>query len=189
MKLEIGNAKHNANLKSFRKIKMNYILETERLKLREFTTDDTTFIIELLNSPGWLEFIGEKNVKTQEQAANYLQNGPLKSYRQNGFGLSLVEKKDDKKAIGMCGIIKRDNLENPDIGFAFLPAFNGQGYAFEIAHATFTYAKEELNIPEVSAITLAANTKSIRLLEKIGFRFVKKFSFPDSEEELLLYGN
>lgn len=168
---------------------MKYILETERLRLREFSLDDTKFIIELLNSPGWLQFIGDRNVKTGEQAIAYLENGPIKSYLQNGFGLSLVEKKDDKKAIGMCGIIKRDNLENPDIGFAFLPEFNGKGYAFEIASATLAYAKEKLALSNISAITLAGNSKSIRLLEKLGLKFIRTVCFPNSNEELLLYSN
>jgi RimJ/RimL family protein N-acetyltransferase len=168
---------------------MKYILETERLRLREFALDDTKFIIELLNSPGWLQFIGDRNVKTEEQATTYLQNGPLKSYIQNGFGLSLVEKKDDNQAIGMCGIIKRDSLDHPDIGFAFLPEHGGKGYAFEMASATLSYAKDKLSIPKVSAITLPANSRSIKLLEKIGLKFVKTFSFPNSNDELLLYSN
>ena len=101
---------------------MEAILQTERLLLREFTEDDAAFIVELLNSPGWIQYIGDRNIKTEEQAREYLNNGPLKSYRQNGFGLYMVEKKDDHTPIGMCGIIKRDTLNNPDIGFAFLPA-------------------------------------------------------------------
>jgi RimJ/RimL family protein N-acetyltransferase len=168
---------------------MNYILETERLRLKEFTLNDTKFIIELLNSPGWLEFIGDRNVKTEEQAIAYLQNGPLKSYQENGFGLYLVERKEDGRSIGMCGLIKRLHLEHPDIGFAFLPDFMGNGYAFEITSATLAFATEKLNLPKISAITLPNNSRSIRLLEKIGLRFTKPFYFPNSEEELLLYDN
>jgi RimJ/RimL family protein N-acetyltransferase len=167
---------------------MNYILETERLRLREFTVDDTKFIIELLNSPGWIEFIGDRNVSTEDEAACYLQNGPLKSYKQNGFGLSMVETKNDQAAIGMCGIIKRDNMENPDIGFAFLPRFYGKGYAFEIASATLSYAIHELGIAKVAAITLRGNLRSIRILEKIGFKFIKTIK-SDKNEEMLLYSN
>jgi len=168
---------------------MKYILETDRLRLREFNLGDTEFIIKLLNSPGWLQFIGNRNVETVQQAKNYLENGPMKSYSENGYGLSLVEKKDEKKAIGMCGIIKRENLDDPDIGFAFLPDFAGNGFAYEIADATMVYAKDELNISKIAAITVADNVKSIRLLEKIGLSFIKIFSFPDSKEELLLYSN
>ena len=103
-----------------------YILRTERLQLRRFCFDDSEFIISLLNSEGWLKYIGDRNVKTKEQAENYLKNGPLKSYEQNGFGLSMVETRNGKP-IGMCGLIKRNYLEHPDIGFAFLPEFSSMG--------------------------------------------------------------
>lgn len=165
--------------------KPNLILETQRLRLREFTLDDTKFIIELLNSPGWIEFIGDRNVKTEEQAIQYLQNGPLKSYVQNGYGLSMVETKDGQP-IGMCGILKRETLENPDIGFAFLKQFTGKGYAYEIANATLSYAMSHLKIPKVSAITLPNNVRSSRLLEKIGMKFIKSF-LSEKNEELLLF--
>lgn len=168
---------------------MNYFLETGRLRLREFTLEDTGFIIELLNSPGWLQFIGDRRVQTKEQAMDYLQSGPLKSYRENGFGLSLVEGKESGVPMGMCGIIWRENLDTPDIGFAFLPAYEGKGYAFEMAGATLAYAKDVLGLATVAAITLPHNTRSIRLLEKLGLTFVKMFSFPGSEEQLLLYAD
>ena len=168
---------------------MKLILETDRLKLREFGLDDTKFIIELVNSPGWLKFIGDRNIKTKADAKNYLKYGPMKSYLENGYGLFMVEKKDDNTPIGMCGIIRRDNLEHPDIGFAFLPSYNGQGYAYEIASATLEYAKKVLKIPEILAITVGDNVKSIALLEKIGLKFIKKIHLKDDKEELLLYGN
>jgi RimJ/RimL family protein N-acetyltransferase len=168
---------------------MNAILETERLQLRAFTLDDTQFIMELLNSAGWLRFIGDKNVRTKEQAKSYLEKGPLKSYQENGFGLWLAEKKDDQTAVGMCGIVKREILETPDIGFAFLPQFYGKGYALEAARATLSYANNSLGIPVVSAITLADNAKSIRLLERLGLHFSKPFLIPNSKEALLLYSN
>lgn len=168
---------------------MNYILKTERLRLREFTLDDTAFIIELLNSPGWLQFIGDRNVKTDEQARAYIENGPLKSYRVNGYGLWLVEIIKDEKSIGMCGIINREYLDNPDIGFAFLPGYHGHGYAYEVVSATMDYAKQHLQILKMEAITIAENERSIRLLEKIGLRFSKTFCFPDSKDALLLYSN
>jgi RimJ/RimL family protein N-acetyltransferase len=168
---------------------MRYILKTERLSLRKFTIDDTEFIIELVNSPGWIEFIGDRNIKTVEQAKNYLENGPIKSYELNGFGLSLVELKNKKTPIGMCGIIKRDNLENPDIGFAFLPDFIGKGYGFEIANATMSYAKEKLNLSIIYAITVSNNKPSINLLEKIGMNFIKPFCLPNDDEELMLFSN
>ena len=162
----------------------NYILETKRLRLRKFTLNDSLFIIELLNSPEWIEFIGDKNVRTETQAIEYLQNGPFKSYAQNGYGLSLVETKDGLP-VGMCGIIKRESLENPDIGFAFLKEFTGKGYAYEMASATLSYAMNELKISKISAITLPHNTRSVRLLERIGMKLIKSFTSQDGKELLL----
>src|SRR5688572_16453495 len=149
------------------KIAMNQAFETERLILREFTLDDTEFIIKLLNTEGWLKYIGERNVKNPEQAIKYLQEGPLKSYATNGFGLWMVEQKSDSIPVGMCGLLKRNYLPNPDIGFAFLPEFNGLGYAYEAAAATMNYARDVLKITVIDAITLEENTRSIKLLEKI----------------------
>jgi RimJ/RimL family protein N-acetyltransferase len=167
---------------------MKFILETERLILRQFTTGDAKFIVELVNSPGWIEFIGDRNIKTEGQANEYLQNGPLKSYELNGFGLSLVELKNERTPVGMCGIIKRDNLENPDIGFAFLPEFTGKGLAFEIANATMTYARDKLKLPVIYAITVPGNKASIKLLKKLGMKFIKPLCFPDGDE-LMLYSD
>lgn len=168
---------------------MKYILETERLRLRTLTREDTAFIIELLNSPGWLQYIGDRGVRTEENALAFLENGPFKSYRQHGYGLWLVESKADGRPLGMCGILRRDALEHPDIGFAFLPEYTGKGYALEVASATVRYAKDTLAIPILSAIALPNNTNSIRLLEKLGLHFVRTLCLPGSEEELLLYSH
>jgi RimJ/RimL family protein N-acetyltransferase len=168
---------------------MKYILETERLLLREFTLADTKFIIELLNTPGWIQYIGDRNIKTEGKAKEYLLNGPIKSYELNGFGLCLVEIAKSKIPIGMCGILKRDHLVSPDIGFAFLPAYMGKGFAFEIANATMKYAKNKLNLPAIFAITVPHNDASIKLLGKIGMKYIKTFSFPGDAEVLLLFGN
>jgi len=165
---------------------MNKILTTERLVLREYNLDDTQFIIQLLNSEGWLAFIGDKNVHTEADAKAYLLNGPMKSYAENGYGLSLVATKDDLTPIGMCGLIKRDNLDFPDIGFAFLPEYVGKGYAFEIASATITHARETLKLPVVYGITMPENTSSKKLLEKIGLSVEGWYSFPNQENKLLL---
>lgn len=163
------------------------ILETERLRLRQFEKTDAAFIIELVNSPGWLEYIGDRNVRTEEQAVVYLENGPIRSYRVNGYGLWMVERKEDEIPIGMCGIVNRPMMGNPDIGFAFLPAWMGYGYAYEIARATLDFANLQLNIPVVSAITVSKNASSIRLIAKLGLTFIREFSFPDSQEILSLY--
>lgn len=163
---------------------MEYILETKRLTLRQFTYEDAGFIVELVNTPGWLEFIGDRNIHSEEDAINYLQNGPIKSYRENGFGSSMVELKDGTP-IGMCGILKRDSLENPDIGFAFLPTHMGKGYAFEMAKATLDHATNQLKLKIICAITNPNNIRSIQLLEKIGLTPVKRIPSPTDGTELM----
>ena len=168
---------------------MHYILDTARMRLRELTLDDAAFIIELLNTPGWMRFIGDRNVHSESQAITYLKEGPLKSYKNHGFGLYLAEEKDSAKAIGMCGLLKRDTLEHPDIGFAFLPEYTGKGYALEAAQATLQFANEQLQIPTVAAITKADNERSIGLLNKIGLRYKRRIRVPGNDGELLLYEN
>jgi len=162
-------------------------LQTERLILRPFTLADTTFIITLLNSEGWLKYVGDRNVKTFTDAASYLLNGPLKSYTDNGFGLSAVEMRNSGELIGMCGLIKRDSLEHVDIGFAFLPEHQGKGYAAEIADACLSYAFRQLNLEKVVAITLPANKSSIALLEKLGMRLQGTVNLPNDPEKLALF--
>jgi RimJ/RimL family protein N-acetyltransferase len=163
------------------------VLQTARLQLRQLTTADTDFIIELLNSPGFLRFIGDRNVRTTAQATGYLVNGPLKSYADNGFGLFLVALKDTQAPIGICGLIKRDFLEYIDIGFAFLPEYTAQGYAFEIATATMQYARTSLHIQTIAAIVDPTNERSINLLQKLGLEYNRMMRYPDSEEELMLF--
>src|SRR5438132_1673522 len=126
---------------------MKNILETTRLRVREFVPADAPFIIKLVNTPTWIENIGDRNIHTNEDAVRYIENGPMKSYALHGFGLYLVEKKQNDLPIGMCGILRRDYLEIPDIGFAFLPEYHGQGFAYEVANATINYAREQLGMP------------------------------------------
>lgn len=166
---------------------MNFQIETARLQLRELTPEDAPFIVELVNTLGWLKYIGDRNIKNTEQAIQYLENGPLKSYRENGFGLWLVEWKEKKKAIGMCGLLKRDYLDYPDIGFAFLPDYHGNGFAHEAAEACLAYAKKQLKLTMICAITLPGNQNSIKLLEKIGLKYIHPILMPVNNEELLLY--
>jgi RimJ/RimL family protein N-acetyltransferase len=173
----------------FERNPMKYILETERLRLREFNLADKLFILELVNSPGWVKFIGDRNIKTEEQAGMYLENGPIGSYKKYGFGLSLVELKEFQRPIGMCGLLKRADLDHPDIGFAFLPEFTGKGYAYEMAAATLSHAKNVLNHELILAITVPENKSSIKLLEKINMTFCKPVIFPNQTTELLLYSN
>ena len=147
------------------------VLQTERLNLREFTLDDAPFILTLLNEPSFLRFIGDKKVRTLEAAQQYILNGPMASYAQHGFGLHLVELKNSKTSIGMCGLLKRDELPDPDIGFAFVPDFWGKGFAFEAATALMNDARERFKLNRVLAIVNPDNDASIKLLEKLGMKF------------------
>ena len=165
------------------------VLTTERLLLRRFTLNDTGFIIRLLNSPGWIQFIGDRQVRTTEEAEHYLLNGPLKSYATLGYGLSLVAIKETLQPIGICGLLKRDGLDDVDIGFAFLPEAQGQGYAWEMVHAVIQHARQQWQVGRVLAIVLPANTRSIHLLRKAGFVFDRKIQFNTNGEELLLFRN
>lgn len=164
------------------------VIESKKLLLRQFTPADSDFIVHLLNSENWLQFIGDRHVRTTEQAREYLYNGPIKSYETNGFGLSLVALKSDGTPIGMCGLLKRNELEFPDIGFAFLPEFTGHGYAFEIAVKTLEYGFSQLQLKKILAITDPANASSIKLLEKLGLKYERIFVARDSGKELLMYG-
>ncbi|MEH6630069.1 MAG: GNAT family N-acetyltransferase [Halopseudomonas aestusnigri] len=147
------------------------ILETDRLRLRELGEADAPFILELLNEPSFIENIVDKGVRNLDQACDYINKGPVKSYRQNGFGLYLTELKELKTPIGMCGLIKREGLDHPDIGYALLPTFWSKGYAFESAAAMLEYAKTVLELPLVVGITSPDNVGSARVLEKIGLKF------------------
>ncbi|HSJ66967.1 MAG TPA: GNAT family N-acetyltransferase [Anditalea sp.] len=166
---------------------MKLILETGRLKLREFSFADTQFIIELLNSPGWLRFIGDRNVKSEEQAKHYIQHRIVKFYLEFGYGFYQVVKKEGEIPIGMCGIVNRDHLDCPEIGFAFLPEYMGCGYAYEIAKPTLEYATTTLNIKRIGAITIPGNDRSIKLLEKIGLKY--KETITKNGEEFLVFSN
>lgn len=161
---------------------MSWIIETERLFLREFVPTDAAFILALINTKGWLEFIGDKQIHSIEKATEFIAylSAP---YASQGFGLWLVALPNGTP-IGMCGLVKRDSLAQADLGFAFLPAYEGKGYAQEAAVGTLAYAYNTLQLPEIWAITLPENQKSIRLLHKLGF--VETDRIQDRGEELLL---
>ena len=163
------------------------IIETERLILGKFTLKDAPFMLELLNTPDWLRFIGDRNVYTIEQTEQYLLNGYLKSYETHGFGFYAVMLKETEELIGMCGLIKRDILEDVDIGFAFLPQFTGKGYGFEAAAATLHYALNTLKLNKIIAIVDPENVASIALIKKIGLRFEKMIHLSHKDIELMLF--
>ena len=158
---------------------MQILIETERLYLRKLTLEDAPFMLELLNTPPWLQFIGDRNVHSIEDAENYLKNGSLKSYQENGFGFYAVIEKTSGKTIGMCGLIKRDSLPDIDIGFAFLPHLISKGFGYEAAFATLKYARDTLQIKRIIAIVNPDNEKSIGLIKKIGLHFEIMIKFGD----------
>ena len=165
------------------------ILSTSRLEIIEISVSDTPFIFELLNTPSWLKFIGDRNIKTQQDAENYIINKFIPAYSTWWFGFRLVRMKDSKTPIGICGLVKRDALEHIDIGFAFLPQYEGKGYGFESATAVMHHAKNELNIKTIAGITNSNNKSSIALLEKLGLKYQKMILLPGEIEEIMLFVN
>ena len=161
--------------------------ETERLSLRKFTVEDAEFILTLLNEPGFLRYIGDKKVRNLEDARKYISDGPVASYERYGFGLLLVEIKESHTPIGMCGLLKRDELPDPDIGFALLADFCGKGFAFEAAKAVLQDARDRLNIQRILAITTLDNEASIDLLQRLGFTFEKVVQLSPDGEQLRLF--
>ena len=165
------------------------VLETEHLILRRFTVEDGEFILELLNDPSWVRFIGDKGVKTLDAAREYILKSLVAMYERLGFGLYLTELKAESVPIGMCGLIKRDSLEDVDIGFAFLPKFRGKGYAYESAAAVMAYGKKILGLNRIVAITSPDNYGSARLLEKLGFNFERMVKLSDDSGEVRLFAS
>lgn len=164
------------------------MFETERLIIGKFSVDDAAFVLELLNTPAWLEFIGDRHVRTLDDAKQYILTGPLTSYERFGFGPYVVKLTDNGLPIGICGLYKRDELPDIDIGFSFLPAYAGKGYGYEAASAVLAYAATTLRLMRITGITKPTNQNSIRLLEKLGLRFEKKIIFGADGQESLLFG-
>lgn len=162
-------------------------LNTERLLVRGFDTNDAEFILELLNQPSFIQFIGDKGVRSVDDARNYITTGPIESYRRHGFGLYLVELKDRKVPIGMCGVLKRESLPDPDLGFAFLPEYWGKGYAFEAASAALDQGRDFFKLARILAITNPDNDASIKLLAKLGFQFERVMKLSTDSDEVKLF--
>lgn len=148
---------------------INVIARTSRLSLRHFTLDDAPFILRILNDPGFLQYIGDRGVRKLEDAENYLRNGPIASYAAYGHGLNAVVLNDGNICIGMCGIVRRDTLPGPDLGYAFLPEYTGAGLAEEATRAALKHARDALHFSEMLAIVQPDNAASIKLLHKLGF--------------------
>lgn len=165
---------------------MNIVI-TNQFNIRQFNEDDAPFVLHILNTPGWIEFIGDRRVRNLEDSRKYIIDKFVNSYTKSTIGIYLVELKDKKIAIGMCGLIKRDILEHVDIGFAFLPEYEGKGYAFEAASAIMQYATNTLHLNPILAMVIPSNKKSIALLQKLNFHFEKMII--DEGEQLMLLKN
>lgn len=164
---------------------MSLVAETERLLLRRFDPEaDAPFVLQLVNEPSWLQFIGDKGVRTLDDARAYLRDGPLAMYARCGHGLYRVDLKHTGETVGMCGLIKRDTLPDVDIGYAFLPAHWGRGYAEEATRATLAHA-QELGLRRILAIVTPGNARSIRLLEKLGLRHERDIATPQDDTTAL----
>jgi [ribosomal protein S5]-alanine N-acetyltransferase len=163
------------------------VLETDRLRLREFEIADDAFLLRLLNEPSWLRFIGDRGVRSLEDAGRFIETRLRPSYAQNGFGLWCVVPKDSGEPAGMCGLLRRDTLPDVDVGFAFLPEAWGKGYASEAASAVLAHARDVLGMRRVLAITFPDNQASIRVLERIGMRREGTIRLPGEDRDTALF--
>ncbi|HPF28148.1 MAG TPA: GNAT family N-acetyltransferase [Steroidobacteraceae bacterium] len=163
------------------------MLQTERLRLRRYTLEDAPFVLRLLNERSFIDNIGDRGVRSLDDARRYLETGPLASYAAHGFGLWLIELLMTGKSIGMCGLLKRDALPDADLGYALLPEFAAQGFAFEAADATLSYGSKAFGLSRVLAIVSPHNARSIRLLERLGFVFERPIRMSADADEIRLY--
>ena len=162
------------------------VLETERLSLRHMAAPDAAFILALLNEPGFLRNIGDRGVKSIADARAYLANGPMKSYEERGFGLYVVELKETGEPVGICGLIKRESLDDVDIGFAFLERYWLKGYGHESAAAVIEQGRRAHGLRRIVAVTAPHNQGSIRILEKVGLRFERMIRMPGEDQDIRL---
>ena len=163
------------------------ILETERLRLRPLTVADAGFMLQLLNEPAYIQFITDRGVRTLEDAQAYLLKGPIESYKRFGLGVYLTELKETATPLGVCGLIRRETLKDIDIGYAFLPQFWSNGYAFEAATAMLAYGHDALNLKRIVAVVSPDNESSIKLLTKLGLKVEHLIKWPEDNSDLKLF--
>jgi RimJ/RimL family protein N-acetyltransferase len=163
-------------------------IRSERLELRRLTEDDAGLSLALWNDPEFIQFVGDRGIRTLEDASKAMQEGPLKIWRDHGYGPYVITLASDMEPMGICGLFKRDNLQHPDIGYALFPQFMGKGIAFEAAKAVRDHARDALGLERITAIVSPDNPRSIRLLEKLGMTVEGPIRMPDEDEDLLLYG-
>ena len=164
---------------------MALVVQTARLALRHLEARDAPFILALVNDPAWLRFIGDRGVRDVEAARRYIEDKIIAMYERHGFGLWMVEDREDGRPMGICGLVKRDTLPEVDLGFAFMPEFRGRGLAYEAATASRDYAVGELGIGRLLAITSPLNLDSIRLLERLGFVRERDMPWAGDEKDVV----
>jgi len=163
------------------------VFETDRLVVRRLTVEDAPFIVRLLNEPSFLEHIGDRGVRNLADATQYILSGPIASYDRHGFGLFLVQLKEGGHSIGICGLLKRDALDDVDVGFAFVPESWSKRYAFESTTPTLAYARDTHHLERLVAIVSPDNVASINLLLKLGFCCERMVRMPGDKEEVKLF--
>ena len=162
--------------------------ETERLLLKPTGVEDAEFILALLNSPGWLEHIGDRNVHTILESTKYIQDRMLPNYKEHGYGNFTVIRKEDSVKIGTSGIYARPGMEDVDIGFSVLPEYMGMGYSYEAALKMMWLAEHKFGIKKITAITTRANMASQNLIKKLGMKFIKDVELEGDDEVLMQFG-
>jgi len=165
----------------------NWLIETERLRLRPVTVDDTELMLAIWNDPAFIRNVSDRGIRTVEQAREAIESGAQKLFEDYGYGPYCMSLKSDGSMIGICGLFKRDNLEDPDIGFGVLPDYCGNGYAGEAAAAVVNFARNELGIAILTAIVSPTNAASIGLIEKLGLTFDQMITMPGDDDAICLY--
>ena len=165
----------------------NWLIETERLRLRPVTVDDTELMLAIWNDPAFIRNVSDRGIRTVEQAREAIEGGAQKLFEDYGYGPYCMSLKSDKTMIGICGLFKRDNLEDPDIGFGVLPDYCGKGYAGEAATAVVDFARNELGIAVLTAIVSPTNAPSIGLIKKLGLTFEQMITMPGDDDAICLY--
>ncbi len=163
------------------------VIETPRLRLRTFTPEDAPFYLALINEPSWIANIGDRNIHTVEAARAALEAGPIAQFREHGYCFYIIERRSDGVAIGMCGLIKRATMPGPDIGYALLPAYCGQGLAWEAASSVVRHARDVLCLPAVYGLVSPQNQPSINLINKLGLRFERFSRQPIVGKDINIY--
>jgi [ribosomal protein S5]-alanine N-acetyltransferase len=145
------------------------VLDTPRLVLRSVVLTDAPFFVRLLNEPSWLQNIGDRGVKSKAAAEHYIRNTLWIQYRASGYGMYVLQLRATALPVGICGLVKRDFLPAPDLGFALLPEHVGQGLASQAAHRLLQHLAAARLAGVLYAITRCENQRAVRLLERLGF--------------------